>query len=144
MYTLSSLLLLYKTVFLKTILYNSETWNNLTNNDVSKLNVIQNKYLKWMLHTPKGTCTSFTLLELGLLPISHVIAYRKLSFLHHILNLPDDDPVRYVYEDQKLYSHESNWYNEVSGLISCYELEKDEEKIKTMSKVSSRPSGRRK
>ena len=134
MYTLNSLLLLYKTVFLKTILYNSETWNNLTNNDVNKLKVIQNKYLKWMLHTPKGTCTSFTLLELGLLPISHVIVYRKLSFLHHILNLPDDDPVKYAYEDQKLYSHEPNWYNEVSALLNRYGLEKDEENIRDTPK----------
>ena len=87
-----------------------------------------------MLHTPKGTCTSFTLLELGLLPISHVIVYRKLSFLHHILNLPDDDPVKYAYEDQKLYSHEPNWYNEVSALLNRYGLEKDEENIRDTPK----------
>ena len=101
-YAISSLITLYKAVFLQTILHNSGTWDNLTKNDLTKLSSIQNKYLKWMLHTPRGTCTSFTLLELGLLPISHEIVLRKLNFLHHILNLPTDDPVHITYNEQKM------------------------------------------
>ena len=133
-YALNSILLLYKTVFLKTILFNSETWNNLNKNDISKLSSLQSKYIKWMLHTPRGTCTSFTLLELGLLPITSEIDYRKLCFLHHILNLPCDDPVKEAYEDQKLYSHEPNWYNEVCLLLEKYGIEINEESIRSMSK----------
>ena len=133
-YALSSILLLYKTVFLKTILFNSETWNNLSKNDISKLNSLQTKYLKWMLHTPRGTCTSFTLLELGLLPVTNEIDYRKLCFLHHVLNLPIDDPVREAYEDQKLYSHEPNWFNEVCVLLEKYGVAFDEESIRSLSR----------
>ena len=133
-FALNSILLLYKTVFLKTVLFNSETWNNLNKNDISKLSSIQNKYIKWMLHTPRGTCTSFTLLELGLLPVSSEIEYRKLCFLHHILNLPDDDPVKEAYEDQKLYSCEPNWYNEVCVLLGKYGIEVNEGNIRSLSK----------
>ena len=87
-----------------------------------------------MLHTPRGTCTSFTLLELGLLPVNSEIEYRKLCFLHHILNLPDDDPVKEAYEDQKLYSFEPNWYNEVCVLLGKYGIEVNEGNIRSLSK----------
>ena len=133
-YVLHSLILLYKTVFLQTVLYNSGTWNNLAKNDLTKLTSAQNKYLKWMLHTPRGTCTSFTLLELGLLPVSQEIVLRKLNFLHHILTLPPTDPVKAAYNEQKMYSSELNWYNEICALIEEYGLEMDEESISRLSK----------
>ena len=133
-YALFTLLLLYTVVFLPTVLHNSETWNNLTQNDISKLTSAQNKYLKWMLHTPRGTCTSFTLLELGLLPIGHEVSKRKFNFLHHILNLPADDPVRIAYNDQKLYTNEPNWYNDICSLAKEYEVDLNEEAIQNMSK----------
>ena len=133
-YSILSLILLYKTVFLKTVIHNSETWNNLSKNDISRLSTAQNKYLKWMLHTSKGTCTSFTLLELGLLPISQEIDLNKLNYLHHILNLPSDDPVIQVYREQKQYTSEPNWYNEVKQLLCFYGLDYEEDSIKLMSK----------
>ena len=133
-YVLHSLILLYKTVFLQTVLYNSGTWNNLAKNDLTRLTSAQNKYLKWMLHTPRGTCTSFTLLELGLLPISQEIVLRKFNFLHHILTLPTNDPVKAAYNEQKLYASELNWYNEICALMEQYGLELDEESISRLSK----------
>jgi hypothetical protein len=133
-YSLDSLILLYKTVFLPTVLYNSETWNHLTKNNISRITATQNKYLKWMLHSPRSTCTSFTLLELGLLPISHEIVYRKLSFLHHVLNLPDDDPVVSVYNEQKQYTGEGNWYNDIVQIMEEFNLDFNEDHIRMMSK----------
>ena len=89
-----------------------------------------------MLHVPKGTCTSFTLLELGLLPVHQEIDSRKLTFLHHILCLPVDDPVWIVYNEQKGYFNEPNWYNEVTELLKKYEIEESEEDIRSLSKAS--------
>ena len=135
-FALESLLLLYTVVFVTGLLYNSETWNNLSKNDLDKLQSAQNKYLKWMLHTPRGTATSFTLLELGVLPIRREIELRKLNWLHHILTLPDDDPVLKVYRGQKMYASEPNWFNEVSGLLREHRIDCCEEDIKLMSKNS--------
>ena len=73
----------------------------MTTNNITQLSTAQMKYLKWMLQTPRGTCNSFTLLELGLLPMQHEINLRKLAFLHHILNLDDDDPVKKVYRAEQ-------------------------------------------
>ena len=56
------------------------------------------------------------ILELGILPIKDVINIRKLTFLHHILSLPCDDPVLKLYKQQKKLIYENNWANELSWL----------------------------
>jgi hypothetical protein len=135
-FALESLLQLYAVVFVPGLLYNCETWNNLLKNDLDKLQSAQNKYLKWMLHTPRGTATSFTLLELGVLPIHREIELRKLNWLHHFLTLPEDDPVLQIYRGQKMYASEPNWFNEVSGLLQEHKITHSEDDIKLMSKHS--------
>ena len=133
-YTINSQLLLYHSVFTQTVLNNSKSWTRLSKNDISKLSSVQMKFLKWMLHTPRGTCNSFTLLELGILPIQSALNLRKLSFLHHILHLDENDPVKQVYEEQKRLLFEPNWTNEVKELIEDLNLPNDETVIKSTSK----------
>ena len=50
-----SLILLYKTVYLPTIIFNSEAWDNLTGDDLKMLRVMQMKFLKKILHVPTST-----------------------------------------------------------------------------------------
>jgi hypothetical protein len=134
-YTINGQLLLYKTVFLQTVLSGSKSWTRLTSHNISQLDSLQMKYLKWMLHTPRGTCNSFTLLELGLLPMQHEINIRKLGFLYHILNLHDEDPVKQVYREEQRLEFEPNWANEVKQVIGDLELPHDESEIQSMSKT---------
>ena len=74
------------------------------------------------MHVPYSTPNAGLLPELGILPIKDVINIRKLTFLHHILSLPCDDPVLNLYEQQKKLIYESNWANEVSWLCKHYEI----------------------
>ena len=52
-----------------------------------------------------------------------VIHIRQLSFLHHILLLEDNDPVRLVYKEQLSLPYEKNWGNETKELLKMYHLE---------------------
>ena len=133
-YLMKTLISLYKIMFLPVVLCNSGAWNNLSANDISKLKVVQMKYLKRMLHTPTSTANCVTYLEVGVLPIEYNIHINQFTFLHHILNLDMDDPVRECYEQQKLYPFENNWFNELSELLRKYNLEYAEEEISSMSK----------
>ena len=131
-YAIHGLLLLHNSVFLPTVLSNSETWNSLTNNDIGCLQTLQLKYLKWMLRTPRGTCNAFVYLELGILPIKSIINIRKMVFLHHILTLDDNDPVKTTHQQQQLYSFEENWANETKALLSTHNLETNEDIIQQL------------
>ncbi len=133
-YTLNSLLLLYKTVFIRTILHNSEAWDNIPQNELDKLHSSQMKYLKWMLHSPRGTPNATVMLEVGVLPIKHEIDTRKLMFLHHILNLEPDDPVRRQYYEQQKFIYEYNWGNEIQTILQLYNISHSAHIIQQMSR----------
>ena len=120
---IETMLLLYKLLFLSTVLYNSEAWSCLNQNEVSQLERLPQRFLKRVLQVPKSTPNTLVLLELGLLPIASEIHARQLRFLYHILSLPIEDPVRQTYEQQKLFPQEKNWYNEVILLMKLYAID---------------------
>ena len=93
-YTIDPLLLLYQSVFLQVVLNNAQAWSNLTEGNIRDLQVIQLKYLKRMLQAPSSTSNCLTFIETGTIPIENEIHARQLNFLHHILTLQDDDPVK--------------------------------------------------
>ena len=116
-------ILLYNTVFLSTVIFNCQAWTNLTKEDEKKLLTVQLSYLKRILRSPQSTSNCFVFLEMGILPIIFIIHTRQLSFLHHILNLEPDDPVRRLYNEQLSLPYEKNWGNTTQKLLMKYELQ---------------------
>ena len=133
-HTVSVHLLLYQALFLSTVLFNSQAWSNLTKKDMENLRTVQLKLLKKIIGAPRSTSNAFTYLELGVVPIEYEIHQRQVVFLHHILNLEEEDPVKQMYYNQKLLPAEKNWYNNVAKLLETYQLTMDEDQIKCMSK----------
>ena len=131
---IKTLISLYKVVFLKVVTFNSGAWNNITIQQINQLRTVQLKFLKRILHTPSSTSNSFTFLELGILPIEYNIQLNQLQFLHHVLTLPEYDPVNISYHQQKLFPFEKNWFNEVSQIRSKYGIMETDEEIADLSK----------
>ena len=133
-YAVETTLLLYNSIYLSTVLCNSQSWSRLKRKDVGKLQGNQLSFLKRLLHSPKCTPTAILLCELGILPIEYDISKRKLVFLQHILKLDETDPVQKVYFEQLKYSQENNWANEVEHIKRSINMEQDERSIKDMNK----------
>ena len=131
---IKTLISLYKIVFLKVVTFNSGAWNDISGQQLNQLRTVQLKYLKRMLHTPSSTSNCFTFLELGILPIEYNIHINQLQFLHHILSLPEYDPVKISYNQQKLFTFERNWYNEVMQIRMRYGIIEDDDDIAVYSK----------
>ena len=116
-------LLLYQSLFLSTMLFNSQTWSNLRKKDVEDLRRVQSKFLKKILRLPDSTCNALTFLEFGVLPIEQEIHKRQLMYLHRVLNLDSDDPVKKVFEFQQTQAEndgEKNWWSGVKELLKIY------------------------
>ena len=128
------ILLLYRVVFLASVLFNAQTLTNLTKSQFDQLRTIQLKFLKRMIRTPNATPNAFTFLELGVLPIDYEVHKRQLVFLHHILTLPQSDPVYKLYEKQKLLKYEKNWANDIESLLLTYSLQSED--VASMSKLT--------
>ena len=132
-------LLLYQSLFLSTVLFNSCTWSKLRKKDIDALKSVQLKFLKKVVGVAKSTCNAFTYLELGVLPIEQEIHKRQLMFLHRIIQLEETDPVlKMFYNIVKFDAEgEKNWWTDVKASMDLY-IGKDLNQIKTMSKEEFR------
>ena len=133
---LITMVLLYRSVYLYSILCNSQVWSHMIKKEEDILAESQMNYLKRMLKLPSSASNTGILLELGVLPIKYEIHKRKLSFLWHIASLEDSDPVKHMYHTQKEFPFEKNWGNEVSQLCKRYGIESNLASIGTLSKES--------
>ena len=115
-------MLMYKAVFLSTVLFNSQAWSNITNGEFLSLRTVQLNFLKRIMRAPTSTANAFTFLGLGIPPIKYEIHKRQLLFLRHILTLPPDDPVLRIYNQQKQYGYEKNWANSIHTILQEYSL----------------------
>ena len=129
-------MLLYRALFLSSVIFNSQAWRNLTTKDFADLQRLQLKLLKKIVDAPSSISSSFLFLELGVLPIQFEIQKRQITFLHHIVNLDTEDPVRKLYEQMKQLPGEANWYNDVQRSAEKYGIDISEEKLRMMSKDS--------
>lgn len=126
LFFVESATILYQSVFLATMLSKCRSWRNLTNEDLKKLEVTQLRYLKRVMRAPLSTPNAFVFLEFGALPVKFIIHIRQLTFLHHIMNLDERDPVQKMFAAQQLLPYEKNWANEVRPLLDYYELSDNE------------------
>ena len=133
-HTISVYLLLHDAIFLASILFNSQAWSNMTDKKIQQISAIQLKLLKKAMKARPSTANAFVYLELGRLPVKYEIHKRQLSFLHHIVHLSDEDPVRKMWRHQTIMPDHMNWWSGVKSLMSKYGINWTEDQIKEMSK----------
>ena len=80
-------MVLRSSLFLSSILLNSEAWINLSNKNVRVLEQVDEMLLNQILKCPQNTSNAMKYLELGIYPIRFEIMKRKLLFLQYILKL---------------------------------------------------------
>ena len=125
---------LRQAMFINGVLFNSDAWHGVTKTDIEKFEIIDNFLLKSIVKAHSKTTTVFTHLETGTLPISFIIASRRLNYLHNILKRNKSEMLLNVFKAQqekplkgdfiKLIEDDLNYLNEVY----------DENKFKSMSK----------
>ena len=102
------LIRLYHAIFLSTLLFDCQTWTTIEKYDIDTLAVVQLKYLKQALHVPFSTPNAIVYIEMGLLPIEYVTYIRCFVYLHHILMLTKDEPVKNFFYQQLELAFEEN------------------------------------
>ena len=130
-HTVSVHLLLYQTLFLSCTLFNSQAWSSIKEADIMKLEKIQLKCLKKILHMATSITNSLIFLELGELPLGYIVDRNQLNFLHHIYHLENNDPVRVMWEAMNNLTGEKNWWSRVKGLMTKYKVSIENVKIMT-------------
>ena len=77
--------ILRETIFLNSILLNSEAWYSLDKKNIEDLEKVDNILLKRIFELPSSTPSAFLHLELGTTPIRFVLMVLTLNFIQYIL-----------------------------------------------------------
>ena len=76
------------------MLFNSETWYNLTSKELELLETVYLGLIRQLLKAPKGTLKELLYFELGIIPFRDLIIGRRSHFLYTILK---ENPSSLIY-----------------------------------------------
>ena len=88
--------ILRESLFLSSLLLNSEAWVNYNDKDVRILEQCDEILLSKILSSDSNTSNAFKYLELGIVPVRFEIMKRKIGFLQYILKQEKDSMVYQV------------------------------------------------
>ena len=77
--------ILRNSLFLNSILLNSEVWYDLSMKNIAELEKLDNILLRKILEAPASVPTVMLHLELGTIPIRFILKTRRIMFLQYIL-----------------------------------------------------------
>ena len=86
-------MVLRQSLFLSSLLLNSEAWVNYSEKDVRILEQCDEILLTKILDCDGNTSNALKYLDLGILPVRHEIMIRKLSFLQYILKQEENSMI---------------------------------------------------
>ena len=124
-------------MLLNGILYNSEAWQNISEEEMKMLEDVDNYFLRKLLQAQSKTSISFLHLETGTLPIRFILANRRLVYFHNILSRERTELIHRVFKAQEENPTKGTWFKSVKKdfhLIKEDINDYDEKVIKNMKK----------
>ena len=118
--------------FLNGILYNSEIWQKLTEKDKTDLMKIDNYLLKSIIGAQSKVPLEQLHLETGTLSIPQIIAIRRMTYLQTILNRPEGELIRNIFEAMRDDPIPGDWCEQVKNDFEKVNLHISEEQIRAM------------
>ena len=123
-------------MLLSSILLNSESWYNLSDNEIQQLETVDNMLHQRILECPRSTKTSIMHLELGTLPIRYLVKSRRLLFLQYLLKQEKDSLMYKFFEAQSQWPQKGDWISMVKKDVNEIELNLTFDEISVMSDYS--------
>ena len=129
--------ILRDSLLVSSMLFNSEAWYNLTNNELNLLETVDLFLLRSLLKAPIGTPKEMLYLELGCVPFRELIRERRLNFLYCILNEEKESMVNRFFQAQLKNPTKKDWVTTVKNDLGYLNMkEMTMEDIKIMKKIS--------
>ena len=133
-YFFETALILRESLFLSSLLLNSEAWVGYTEKDVRALEKCDEMLLSKILGCDKSTSNTFKYLELGIIPIRFVIMQRKLGFLQYLLKQEKDSMVFQVLQATIDDPRKNDFVFTCKKYLKTLKLEISFEEIENLSK----------
>ena len=96
-YRIKAGLILRQAMFLNGTLFNSEAWHGITEKQVEDFSKLDHALLRGIIGGHSKIATSALYLETSQIPLKHILACRRILYLHTILKRSKDDLIKKVY-----------------------------------------------
>ena len=102
-------LILRQAMLFNGIVYNSEAWSDVKEEDIRSLEEVDECLLRSIFKAHCKTPLEYLYLETGCIPIRNIVSSRRLNYLHNILTKDKSEMIHRVYEGQKQNKSEGDW-----------------------------------
>ena len=126
--------MLRNSLLLSSLLSNSETWYNLTIQDIEKLESIDEQLLRSIFSAPSKTPKELLYLESGCIPIRYILKSRRINFLWYMLNENDDTLLLEFLRAQCENPVKGDWVLTVLDDLKELKIDANFDKIREISK----------
>ena len=97
--------------YIPSLLNNCETWMEVDEETINKLDNLQNTMYRTLLSTPKSTPPPALAWDMGGISMKLRIMQKKLTFMHHIINLGKESLAKEIYNVQQKLPQKSKDFN---------------------------------
>ena len=133
-YYFESAYILMNSMLRSSILYASETYYNLKENELRQLERIEESYMRQILKTKRSCPITQIYLELGQIPARYQIKKIRLLFLKDILSQNDESMISKFFQLQVEQSTKGDWYSSCISDLNDLKIELSFQEIKLISK----------
>ena len=125
--------LLRDSLFLSSILNNSEVWYKVTEGEIEELELLDRTLLKRIFCVPNSTPSAAIYLETGCMRISTIIKARRANYLHYLVKLPEDEMLSKFFRNQWFEGGQYDWTTQIKNDLIDLDLPQNLETIRKKS-----------
>ena len=137
-------LILRESLFLSSVLTNSEVWYRVTQSEIEELETLDRSLLKRIFSCPSSTPTSALYLESGSIRIGTILKARRINYLQYLLKLPKSEMLSKIFYCQLYGKNPHDWSEQVKKDLVDLNLTTNLQKIESMSQFSWKNLAKRK
>ena len=127
--------LLRESMFINGILTNTEVWYGVGKTEFGELEELDRMLIRRALKCQVSTPKESYYLELGLLPIQHIIKARRINYLHYILTSDENAMLYKFFKAQYESPVKEDWTEQVRKDLKELNMTEDVSLLKTMSEI---------
>lgn len=131
-------LLLRKAILVNSLLFTAETWSGVREEDLVRLEQVDLALMKSLVSGHSKCPREFAYLETGSLKLRHILTKNRMMYHHHLLQTNETETIRKMYEKQKEYKTNGDWFQLLLKDFEFIGETMDKHFIKSMTKSAYR------
>ena len=107
--------LLRESMFLNGVIYSSESWYRVTEEEIEELEKLDNILLRYIFEVPQSAPVVSLFLESGSVRIRNILKARRMNFLHQLANLDKQEMEYKFFKCQWDHPSPQDWTEQVKN-----------------------------